>query len=94
MNNNKIILYLTLFLLASCADYNTIKKSSVIEKKYYSSKGFALIYEEKLFIEKIIDKKIKDDDLLVVHNFLKKNTPIQLTNPSTSKVYNTKVYKS
>ena len=47
--------------------------------------GFALIYEEKLFNEGIINKKINNDKVEIIHSFLKKNTQIKIINPINSK---------
>ena len=94
MNLNKIILlFISTHFLYSCADYQTSKKINEKEKKYYSSRGFALIYEDHLYIEKIVNKKINNDGLRVMHNLLRINTPIKIINPENSKVIETKIYK-
>ena len=76
-------------LLYSCADYKAAKKN----KKYYASSGFALLYEEKLHEQNIINKKIKNENLQTIHNILKINTPIKIVNPENLKFVETKVYK-
>ena len=94
MNLNKIILlFISTYFLYSCADYQTSKKINEKEKNYYSSRGFALIYEDYLYIEKIVNKKINNDGLRVMHNLLRINTPIKIINPENSKVIETKIYK-
>jgi len=90
MKLNKIILLLIAFNLYSCADYKTIQKD---QKKYYSSNGFVLIYEDNLYEEKIVNKKINNEKLLVIHDVLKINTPIKIINPENSKSVETKIYK-
>ena len=90
----KIILLLSISLLFSCANYNSNNKKKTIEKKYYSSKGFALIYEENLFNQKIISKKIKNNEFHIVHNRLKPRTPVKIINPENSKFIITHVYKN
>jgi len=93
MNLNKIILlFLLTTLLHSCADYQTTRKQDV-EKYYYSSTGFALIYEDDLYIAKVVNKKINNDDIRVMHNLLKPNTPIKIFNPENSKSIETKIHK-
>ena len=93
MNLNKIILlFLLTTLLHSCADYQTTRKQDV-EKYYYSSTGFALIYEDDLYIAKVVNKKINNDDIRVMHNLLKPNTPVRIFNPENSKSIETKIYK-
>ena len=89
-----IILTLICFVsLNSCADYNLNKKKSKQEKLYYSSSGFALIYEEDLFLQKVINNKIDNNEIKVMHSFLKKNTRIKIINPINSKSIETKIYK-
>ena len=42
----KIILFSIIVLLTSCANYKIDKSAQKKEKKYYSSNGFALIYND------------------------------------------------
>ena len=50
MNLKKILFFLiSCAILNSCADYNSKLNKNKKEKQYYSSSGFALIYEEALF---------------------------------------------
>jgi len=81
------------FILTSCADYHKISTAKQKERKYYSSRGFALIYNDDLFVQKIVNKKIKDESLTVLHNSLKVNTPIIIMNPNNSKSIETKIYR-
>ena len=94
MNLNTIVLLLisTIFL-NSCADYKTDRTTKKKEKQYYSSMGFALIYSDHHYLNKVINKKIKNDDSVVMHNLLKINTPIKIINPDNSKFIETKIYK-
>ena len=89
--NNIFLFLISLLILQSCADIKTIK--NVPEKKYYSSFGFTLVYEEDLFTEKVVNKKINNDDIKVMHSLLKANTPIKIINPANLKVIETKIYK-
>ena len=94
MNLRRIILMFIYFIaLYSCADYKTNKGSQKEEKQYYSSSGFALIYDDELFLQKIINKKINNEDIRVMHSQLKTNTPLKIINPVNSKVIRTKIYK-
>ena len=80
--------------LYSCADYSVNKIKEKEEKIYFSSSGFALIYNEKYFLDKIINKKIKNkEDFFVMHSLLKSKTPIKIVNPINSKFIETKIYK-
>ena len=89
---NKIITFFFIFLITSCAEYKINKKSSEVEKKLFSSSGFALVYDESLYKDGILSKKMRKEGLIVFHSFLKKNTPIKIINPINSKVVSTKVY--
>ena len=89
----KIFTFFCIILLSSCADYNLNDKKKKIEREYYSSNGFALIYEDDLFLQKVINKKINNEEVKVMHNSLSKNTPIKIINPVNSKVVETKIYK-
>ena len=92
MKLSKLILIILISLpILSCADLRSSKNK--ISKKYFSSNGFALVYEEKLFDDKIVDKKLNNEGLFVMHNILKKNTVIKIINPSNSKFVETKVLK-
>ena len=94
MNLKKVILVLvSIIQLYACADYKTDKEIQYNEKRYYSSSGFALIYEDELYKQKVINKKFDNQNIKVMHNILKKNTPIKIINPDNLKVIETKVYK-
>ena len=94
MNLNTIVLLLisTIFL-NSCADYKTDGTTKKKEKQYYSSMGFALIYSDHHYLNKVVNKKIKNDDFVAMHNLLKINTLIKIINPDNSKFIETKIYK-
>ena len=88
----KLPLILIIFLsVYSCADYNN--KKTNINKKYYTSSGFALTYDIDLYNNKTINTKISNDEIGILHNFLKRNTYIQITNPTNNKSIKTKVLK-
>ena len=94
MNLTKIILLIVfIHTLTSCADYNVNKAKQRIEKQYYSSKGFALVYNDDLYKQKVINKKINNEDIRVMHSLLKTNTPIKIINPINSKTLETKIYR-
>jgi len=100
----KIILFCAILLLSACAEYKTDKPKETKERKFYSSKGFALIYSDSLFeqggIDKelnnneIIDNKLNNEQILALHSSLKKNTLIKIINPDTSIVVETKIFRS
>ena len=88
----KITLFFTLFLICSCANYNFDKSKDNMDKIYFNSNGFTLIYDDKYFEDKTVNKKINNDKLIAMHSFLKKNTLIKIINPSNSKSVATKVH--
>ena len=89
----KNIIFFYLIFLCSCAQHGQIKKTELKEKKYYSSSGFALIYDEKLISQKIVNKKIDNNKIQTLHYILKKNTPVRITNLQNSKFLETKISK-
>ena len=95
MKLNKIkLLVLVCFFITSCADYNVQKKSTKKEKKYFMSSGFALIYDDQIYKQKIVNKKLSNDEVMVIHSSLKRNTPIKIINPTNSNFIETKISKT
>jgi len=90
---NILVFSLFFFILSSCADYKSGTKIIKKEKSYFSSTGFALIYDEALYTDKVVKKKIDNNEIYIVHNFLRGNTPVQISNPENSKFILTKVSK-
>ena len=82
-----------LFFLISCApgSQNTIKNTKSFVP--YNSKGFALVYQEKDFNNKIISKKLDNEKLQVAHRKLGRNKILILTNPENNKSIELKVSK-
>tara|TARA_Y100001958_G_C21222545_1_gene547897 strand:- start:1248 stop:1991 length:744 start_codon:yes stop_codon:yes gene_type:complete len=70
-----------LFFLVSCtSNYTTFENREV-----YNSQGFALVYNEKDFENKIIKGKLNPSEMQISHNALKTNTLIKITNPKNNK---------
>ena len=88
-----ILLIISIIHLHSCAEYKTDKTLKKQEKQYFLSKGFALIYENNFYKQKIVNKKINNKNLEIIHSFLKVNTPIKIINPDNSKFVESKIYK-
>jgi len=99
----KIILVSFIMLLGACTNYKIDKPDLAKERKFYSSKGFALIYSDNLYTQGVIDKKLdknvivdnklNNEQIIAMHSSLKKNTLIQIINPETSKVVETKIFR-
>ena len=93
MKINKIHILFIFIFLYSCAGYEKNKSAKLDKKIYYSSSGFALIYEDFLYEDKTINRKINNELILILHSTLKNNTPVRITNLKNSKSLETKVYK-
>jgi len=77
----KILLLIIFLSLSNCATENLIKKqTNKTLVNGYSNKGFALIYSENLYQEKIVSKKINERSLSIFQKNLKMNTQVKITN--------------
>ena len=85
------LLLLFLLLINSCAEYSSDNRASKIEKQYYNSKGFALIYDDDLYKSGVVSKKLKDEVNYVMHSTLKRNTPVRVINPENLKFVEAKI---
>ncbi len=85
--------YLLIFCLSvSCTiESGTINYSKKTQKKTFESKGFALIYSEKLYQEKTINRKLDNDKYFILHNILKNRTNVKIYNPDNAKFLLAKV---
>ena len=86
-----VIILIILILTSNCANYSIEKSKKKLDKIYFSSTGFTLIYDDKYFENKTLKKKINNDEFFVMHDFLKKNTPVKIINPENSKIISTKI---
>ncbi len=78
-----------IFFLFSCSNgtFNTNNNKS------YTSKGFALIYDENDYQNKIISTKLNPNNIEIGHNQLNKNSYVVITNPINKKSLTLKVSK-
>ena len=70
-----------ILILSACSN-GTLQKGSIDP---YSSSGFALIYNEEDYNQKIISSKLSNNELEIAHKFIKKNSIIKITNPENKK---------
>ena len=86
-------LILLIVLITSCAsnNYKTVNVDPILEK--FSNNGFALIYNDKLYNDKIISKKMNERDLIIFQRNLRKGTSVKITNPFNGKTIIAKVGK-
>jgi len=59
--------------------------SKYIFNREYINQGFALIYDEDLFHQKKISKKIDNRGLYIFHTKIRKNSFVKITNPENTK---------
>ena len=76
----KFRLILILFFVLSCSP----QFSTINQKKPYSSKGFAYIYNDFDFNKKIIKGKMNNDVMQISHQSLKTGTLIKIINPKNN----------
>lgn len=83
--NSKILL-IFFFILTSCV--NNIKNQNISFVKSnlkFSNSGFTLIYDDDLLVDKVINKKMNDRDLIIFQKILKKGSSVKLLNPNNNK---------
>ena len=73
------------------SDENEEDSSKYIYNREYTNQGFALIYDEKLFNEKSISKKLDNRGLFIFHTKIRKNSFVKITNPENTKTVIAKV---
>ena len=77
--NYKFILFFVFIFLYSCENKSSkIKYTNNFE--LYSNNGFALIYNDKLYKNRIVSKKIDERSLIVFNNKLREDTVVKITN--------------
>ena len=91
---SKFIIIFLIFLVTGCVNTTSQRKPDKYEKKLHNSLGFALIFSDNSFNEKIVNKKLNNLEPGVMHSFLKKNTSVRIINPTNSKFINTYVVKN
>ncbi len=69
--------FIIIFFLLSCSPHLT----TINQKKPYTAKGFAYIYNDFDFQEKIIKRKMNNNDMQISHQNLKTGTLIKIINP-------------
>ena len=77
----KFKLIISFFFLFSC----TSQFTTINQKQPYAAKGFALIYNDNDFIQKVIKGKMNNDLMQISHQNLKTGTLINVSNPKNKK---------
>jgi len=81
----KYKIFILLFFLNSCVANQSVSNLKLKKGDYYSSKGFALIYQEKNFEDKLVSKKLDNEKLQIAHTNFGRNKVLVLTNPNNNK---------
>ena len=90
--NYKYILIFFFFVISGCATYNIDNNKIIsINKTNFKNKGFALVYNDKLFKKKIISKKMDHRGLIIFQKNLKKGTTVKIKNILNDKTIIAKV---
>ena len=90
--NYKYFLILSFFTFIGCSTYtNTNNEINVLKKNNFKNKGFALIYDDNLYKQKIISKKIDNRSLIIFQKNLKTGTTVRVKNILNQKTILAKV---
>ena len=90
--NYKYFLILFFFIFVGCST-NTVTNNeiNISNKSNFKNKGFALIYNDNLYKQKIISKKIDNRSLIIFQKNLKKGTTVRVKNILNDKTIIAKV---
>ena len=81
-----LLLISIFFLINNCAtSTSSTNPTTKTFKKNFTNKGFALVYTNNLYDEKIISKKIEERSLIILQKNLKKNTQVKISNMLNNK---------
>ncbi|MDB2436993.1 hypothetical protein N9W29_01375 [Candidatus Pelagibacter bacterium] len=77
----KLLILCCLILLNNCTATTTTKNKNLNSlENPFINKGFSLKYNDKLYYDKVISKKIDERSLVIFQKNLKKNTIVKITN--------------
>mgnify|MGYP001387151895 CR=1 FL=1 len=89
MNFKYYLIFFVILFLSNCSNTVNLKKFTSVEN--FSNKGFTLVYEDKFYKNKIVDKKMDNRSYLIFQKNLKKNSSVKLTNMLNNKAIIAKV---
>tara|TARA_B100000787_G_scaffold58575_1_gene42699 strand:- start:163 stop:915 length:753 start_codon:yes stop_codon:yes gene_type:complete len=75
----KILLLIVFLLVSNCTTGTLVEKKKNLRDSY-SNKGFALIYNDDIYKQKIVSKKISERSLIIFQRNLKENTQVKIRN--------------
>ena len=77
----RVLFLIILLLLSNCTSGTLVQyEPRLVTVNSYSNKGFALVYNEKLYKEKIVSKEINKRSLIIFQKNLKASTKVKITN--------------
>ena len=93
--NYKTYLIFFIFFINSCSINTTsVKINEKPIKSGFKNNGFALIYNDNLYKNKIISSKLNDRDLIIFQKNLAIGTSVKISNPTNNKSIVAKVGKN
>ena len=93
--NFRNLLFFLLILFCSCEQRDITKNAQkIVNKESFVTKGFTLIYNDTLFKNNIVDKKMDGRSYLIFQKNLKKNSIVKIKNISNNKSIIAKVSKN
>tara|TARA_B100001741_G_C16520039_1_gene584280 strand:+ start:797 stop:1339 length:543 start_codon:yes stop_codon:yes gene_type:complete len=93
----KSLIFIIIFFLNACSIDSIIDvehSSKKIIKQRFKNNGFALVYNDKLYKNKLISSKLENRDLLIFQRNLKKGSVVKITNNLNKKSVIAKVGKN
>ena len=92
--NYKYFLIIIFLILCSCSTYNVANNKTIsLNKNRFQNKGFALVYKNHFFDQKIVSKKMDNRGLLIFQKNLKQGTNVKIKNILNDKTIIVKVGK-
>ena len=85
------LIFFVFIFFSSCVNNNLKTPKNYIHKDVKSYSGFVLIYDEDLYKTKIVSKRLSNSGNFAIHQSIKKNTILKVTNPYNNKSINIKV---
>ena len=78
----KNLLLISIFCVFANCSTNNLNVNPLNKKlnNNFTNRGFALIYDNNLYADKSISKKIDERSLVIFNKYLKKNTQVKITN--------------
>ena len=81
----KITIFFLIFVTSCIKDINYQNINFPETNTKFTNSGFALIYDDTLYSDKVINKKMNDRDLIIFQKNLKKGTSVKILNPDNNK---------